>query len=228
MNSYYIEELKNEMTYIDLRILMYVDCELKYKKITEILNYLNNNAFITNLTTFYCEDMRAENYFEREDVMSLTIDMRDEKLRFKFYNGATTQWLYHTKDLFNALDAGRNEFSQIYDKYEPVTEVLFDFANRWKTSIYRITYKYFPEDDNDVDLVYNIIFTQEVKENKYENILLEKMNKEISMLGQDVTKDLNFKIIHSFRTGGCAPCEKARKEREKNETQSNGQGQIIG
>ena len=48
--------------------------------------------------------------------------------------------------------------------------------------------------------------------------ILSKINKEIIMLGEDVTKDLKFSIEYEFESTGCSACEKARKEREKNET----------
>ena len=53
MRTYYIEETQTEMSYIELRLLLFVDCDAKYKKITDILNYLRNNDFIINLTTLY-------------------------------------------------------------------------------------------------------------------------------------------------------------------------------
>lgn len=214
MKSYFIEEKQMEMTYIEVRLLLFIDCEEKYKKITEILNFLNINCFINNLTTLYCEDMRAENIFESQDVMSLTIDMRDDKLRFKFWNGATTLWLYHTEDLFDALQTGRNDFYLLYDKYEPITELLLDFKNRWRTSIHHISYEYKP--DEETEIVYHIIFTEDVKDANYESILINKIYKEIHTLGSEVTKNLNFRIEHSFRTTGCSECEKKRREREEN------------
>ena len=194
---------------------MFVDCDLKYQKITDLLNYLNKKSFIVNLTTFYCEDRQSENFSEQQDVMSLSIDMINNKMRFKFWNGASTFWLFHTKDVFDALDTGRSEFSELYDKYEPVTEVLFDFKNRWRTSIYHISYEYYPDDE--FELVYHIIFTDDVRNTNYAGILLKKIYKEITMLGSDVTNDLKFKVEHSFRTLGCLPCQQAREEREKNE-----------
>lgn len=215
MKSYFIEEKQMDMTYIDLRLLLYIDCEKKFKKITEILNFLNANGFITNLTTLYCEDMRAENIYEAHDVMSLTIDVRDDKLRFKFWNGASTLWLYHVHDLLDALQSGRDKFESLYDKYEPVTEVLFDFKNRWRTSFYSLSYEYYPDDETDI--VYNLVFTQGVKDTKYESILINKINKEIQSLGQDTVKDLNFRIEHSFQPTGCSECERKRREREENE-----------
>ena len=143
MRTYYIEEKQMEMTYLNLRLLLFVDCDLKYKKITELLNYLNSKGFLVNLTAFYCENVTSESYLEGQDIMSLSIDMVNDKMRFKFWNGASTFWLYHLSDVYDALDTGRNEFSQLYDKYEPVTEVLFDFKRRWRTSIQHISYQYY-------------------------------------------------------------------------------------
>lgn len=215
MKTYYIEERNMEMTYIELRLLLYAECRLKTEKITEILNFLNYNGFINHLTMFYPEDMRAENIPERQNIMSLTIDMRDDKLRFKFWNGATTMWLFHVEDLFNALDTGRREFSELYDKYKPVTDTLFNFQKKWSTSIEEISYQYYPE--SDIELVYNIVFVDEVRKTNYATIILDKINKEIVMLGKDVTKDLNFHIKYTYKEVGCSPCEQARKERERNE-----------
>lgn len=218
MRTYYIEERKMEMTYIELRLLTYIECEQKNEKISHILEYLNVHGFLVNLTIFRCEDISSEQIYEKEDVMSLTIDMRGDKLRFKFWNGASSLYLYHINDLFQALDTGRNRFSEIYDKYEPVTDVLFDFQNRWKTSIYHISYQY--SDSDDVELIYHIIFNEEVKNTKYDSILLKKINDEVATLDGDVIKDLKFEIKHSFRTSGCLPCQKAQKEREKLEREN--------
>lgn len=215
MNSYYIKERNMNMTYIELRFLMEVECELKSEKITEILNFLNNNGFINHLTIFYIDNLRAENIPERDNVMSLTIDMRNDKLRFKFWNGAATMWLFHTQDLFDALDTGREKFSELYDKYEPITEILLDFKKRWSTSIHRISYKY--NVDVDTEVLYHIVFTEEVKKTYYANKILYKINKEIEMLGKDITEGLKFNIEHSYQEIGCAPCEARRREREQNE-----------
>lgn len=209
MYSYFIHERNMDMTYLELRLLLYIDCDLKYKKITEILNFLNHNGFINNLIMLYSENMRAENILEREDTMSLTIDMRDDKLRFKFWNGASTMWLFHIQDLFDALSTGRENFSTLYDKYEPVTNILLDFKKRWSTSIYRISYNYSPE--SDVEVLYNIIFSNEVKNTNYASKILSKINKEIIALGEDVTKNLNFDIKYDYQKTGCLPCQKAKE-----------------
>ena len=55
MNKYYINELKNECTYLELRIFSFLECEEKIKKITEILNFLNFHHFLINLTMLYQE-----------------------------------------------------------------------------------------------------------------------------------------------------------------------------
>lgn len=204
-----------DMTYLNLRLLLSIDCDLKYEKINELINFLNIKGFIVNLSTVN-PNLSSIYFGEETDVMSLTVEMSNDKLCFKFWNGISALWLYHLDDVFDALETGRNHFSELYDKYEPVTAVLFDFKNKWKTSIYSISYNYHPEDD-DVDLKYHIVFFEDVKNTKYTNKLLKKIENEINMLGDDVTKDLNFRIEHSFRPTGCLPCEQAKKEREKNE-----------
>lgn len=211
MRTYYIEELKRDTTYIDFRLLLELDCDLKFKKISEILFFLRENNFIINLTTLN-PHLSSEYVYEAEDIMSLSIDFQNDKMRFKFWNGASTLWLYHLSDLYDALETGRNEFSDIYDKYEPITEIFLSFKRKWSTSIVHISYHYFPNDDT--DLTYHIVFTEEVKNTDYANKIINKINKEIEMLGADITKDLNFTIEHSFKTSGCLPCQ---KEREKND-----------
>lgn len=216
MNKYYIKEYGSEITYIELRLLIYIDCEKKYEKINEILNFLKTHGFLVDLTMIYPE-IGAEVINEREEKMSLTIDAPNEdRMRFKFWNGASTMWLFHTSDLFDSISMGREKSAEVYDKYEPVTEVLFDFKKKWSTSIYDISYKY--PSDSDVDVIYNIVFTEEIKKNNSFDVLLKKINKSIFMLGDDIIKELNFKIEHSFHETGCSPCEQAKKEREQNES----------
>ena len=69
MKSYFIEEKDAEMTYIELRLLLMIDCDLKYDKITEILNYLNNHRFIIDLTTLSINSIPPEQFLEKEKVM---------------------------------------------------------------------------------------------------------------------------------------------------------------
>ena len=214
MNTYYIEETKAEMSYIELRLLLYIDCDEKNKKITELLNYMNANYFIVNLTTLYFEGWSADNLGERQEVMSLTVDMVNDKMRFKLWNGISTFWLYHLKDVFIALNERRDDFSEIYDKYAPITKIFSDFKERWKTSVYHFSYEYYPQND-DVEMVYFITFSEDVKKSNYTNHLLSKLNAEIAKLGTNVTQNLNFRIKHSFRTAGCLPCQKAKEERER-------------
>jgi len=209
--------MKNNLTnikYIELRLLMYIDCAIKYEKINNILNFLKTHGFVVNLTIVH-PNVEAESFDEDEDVMSLTIDIPRETLRFKFWNGVSVIWLFHTSDLLDFINMSREGFLDIYDKYEPVTEVLFDFKRRWATSIYDISYEY--PSDSDVEIIYNIIFTQEVKDTNFDSKILEKINKEIIMLGKDITDKLNFEIKHSFQLVGCSSCEQSKKEREKNE-----------
>lgn len=224
MNSYFIKEMNADVTYIELRLLLLLDCDEKNDKINEILMLLRNHNFIVNLTSLsYGNIISADKYYERDEVMSLTIDMNNDKMRFKFWNGMSTQWLYHVDDVRDALDTGRNNFTELYDKYEPITELIQDFAHKWRNSIYNISYKY--KKDN-FDIVYHIVFTNDIKQNNSATKILSKLNKELAMLDDDVKQDLNFKIEHSYQPVGCAPCERAKKEREKHESQ-NDKGQNV-
>ena len=49
---------------------------------------------------------------------------------------------YIKKSVANSERAAKEKlYKQLYDKYEPVTEVLFDFKRRWRTSIHHISYQ---------------------------------------------------------------------------------------
>ena len=212
MNSYFIEELNREVTYIEVRLLFLIDCQLKIDKISKLLNHLRNKGFISHLTMVYEDD--ASRFQERKDIMSLSIDESKGKLRFKFWNGASTQWLYHTDDVINAINTGREKFSDLYDKYELLTDLLFDFKRRWNTFIYDITYDY---SQNDFDIVYNIIFYEDFRDSDSVSKVLNKLNIEVDDACKDIGYKLSFRMESSFRAVGCTPCEQARKEREKNE-----------
>ena len=220
MNKYKIKELgDNSFTYLELRILMYVECEKKMKVVTDILNFLNYNGFITNLTTFFYMggDMRirSENYPEKMGVSSLSIDLRDDKIRFKFWDGAKNFWAYHREDLYECMLEGREDFMKLSDKYEPITSAIFNMKNKYDRDILHVGYKYYPENSN-LDILYNVEFSQYIKEHKMENRMLQDINDEISLIGEDYLKDVSFKIEYSFKESGCSPCEEARRKREQN------------
>lgn len=200
------------MTYIELRFLTEIECDLKEQKIQDILLFLNKHGFL-NCLTIINTNIRAEDIIEQEDIMSLTIDVRNDKMRFKFWNGSTTFWLFHTQDLFDALYTGREKFIELYDKYEGLTEWILTFKKRWELSIDNISYKYYP--DSDIEIVYDIVFTEAMKDGDY-NKILKRLMQEIYVIFSDAD-DLKFNITHSFKTVTCTPCEQARRECEKNE-----------
>lgn len=210
-NKYYIEELQSDATYIELRILTYIECEEKIMIITRILNFLNSHKFLTNLTMLYHTAMRSENLPERENVASLTLDMRDEKFRFKYWDGSKIYWTYHVEDLFNVLIEGRKEYQKLVDKYSKITQILFDIKDKYYSKIVRVSYKYYPHDD--IDIQYDIQFSPEMKDQQAETdtILKEIFN---SMPKEE---DLNFNIDYSFKKT-CIPCQKRRQEKENGQS----------
>lgn len=218
MNTYFINEYGKDMTYLELRLCAILDCPGRIKKITEILNFLNIHNFLTNLVVAYDDTMRSENFEEKSDIASLSIDVRDDKFRFKYWNGSETIWTFHTQDLFDSLISGREDYAKIYAKYYPVTTVIKNMQDKFRNSIKRITYRYYPQ--HEVEMIYHLVFTQEIQETHAENSLLEMINKEIIMLGSEVTQDLKFSIDFSFDEGQCIPCQKAKEEREKNVNQA--------
>lgn len=213
MNTYYITEYGKEMTYLELRLCAVLDCEGRIQKVTDVLNFLNIHDFLTNLVVVYDNTMRAENFNERMDIPSLTIDLRDDKFRFKYWNGSETLWTYHTEDLFDELITGRDDYAKIFNRYKPVTDVIRDVKSRFKNSIERMNYTYYPHEE--IEISYHLVFTKEIKESQTQNKLLDIINKEIIMLGEDVTDDLKFTIDFSFSHRNCIPCEEAKKKREQ-------------
>lgn len=210
MNKYYIQELKRECTYIELRIFSYIECDEKIKKLTEIFNFLNFHDFLVNLTMLYHEEMRSENMIEHQGVASLTIDLRDEKFRFKYWDGAKTYWTYHVEDLFNVLIEGRKEFAALSEKYQPVTDALFDLEDQYD-SIFGMTYKFFPSDG--IDIRYDIMFDHQLRESHGEDRYLKKIYDTINSLE---IQDARIDIDYGFKAH-CSPCEEARRRREQNE-----------
>lgn len=215
IDSYYIRGRKRRMTYMELRLLMEVECDAKIKKISEILSFLYTHNFLANLIVFSVDDFQSENIVEKDDIMSLTIDMVEDKMRFKFWNGVSSMWLFHTQDLFDALNTGREEFSDIYDKYEEITDILLNFKKRWSTSIAHISYRYHPTENTDVS--YHIVFSDGVKQTDSADEILNKINKELQKVDSSVIDGLKFDIQYSYKPSGCTECEKKRKEREQNE-----------
>lgn len=202
--------LEGDVKYIELRLLLSIDCKEKSRKITQILSFLNANGFITHLTILSLGDINAEDIIEHDNVMSLTIYMIDNTFKFKFWNGITVTWFSHTQDLFDEIRTGREEFASLYDKYEPITEILLDFKQKWTTFIQNIRYQYHP--NADIELTYNIVFF----EDKYVDEILKKINKQITLLDRDVVKNLHFDIQISYASSGCIPCQKKARENNEN------------
>ena len=206
MNKYYIKELGTETTYLELRILTYMECEQKITILTKILNFLNSHSFLTNLTMMYHTAMRSENLIEHQDKASLSIDMRDEKFRFKYWDGSKTYWAYHLDELFNALVEGREEYKELIDKYSETTLLLLGTKHKYSDKIERITYNYYPSDD--VDIEYDIQFVKAMEDNKAQvDLILKEVFNYIPQ-----NENLKINIIYSFKKP-CIPCQK-KKEKE--------------
>ena len=134
--------------------------------------------------------------------------MRDDKFRFKYWDGAKTYWTYHLEDLFKSLIDGRDDFIQLSNKYAPVTDFLFNFKNIHSDQIYRLTYRYYPSDE--VDVLYEVKFAEALKEQHLEDSLLKEMYEGINDLN---IIDLRIDIDYGFQKE-CSPCQKAKQERE--------------
>jgi len=209
--KYFVDELGAPASYIELRILTYIECEKKIEKITEILNFLNNKNFVTNLSMLYHTNMRAENMVEQQNVASLTIDLRDEKFRFKYWDGSQTYWTYHTIDLFDILVEGRKDHENLVAKYEDLTRYIFDFRAKNNDTINRVTYKYYPVEK--VDIMYEIQFDTHMKDEQAQvDMILKELFEGIS---ERATEDMAIDVDYTFREK-CIPCQKAREQQNEN------------
>lgn len=204
-----INKLK-DFTYIELRILTYMDCEEKIEIITKILNFLNSHDFLNNLTMLYHTAMRSENLIERQDISSLTLDMRDEKFRFKYWDGSKVYWTYHTQDLFNVLVEGRKEYNELMSKYSQITKSLFNLKDKYHGEIINITYKYYPSDD--VEIRYDIQFSKKMESQQAQTDMILK--EIFDYIPQN--ENLKLDIDYSFKKQ-CIPCQK-RQERENGQS----------
>lgn len=220
MNKYFIQEYNADMVLIELRICAFLCCEGRIKKITEILNYLNTNGFITNLVLMYDDSIRAENIDEFDNIQSLTIDIRNDKFRFKYWNGNEVLWLFHTQDLFESLVSNEINYLQLSKKYQPIMDILYDIQNNFTTILKDIRYNYYISGDEEV--VYHLIFFKDAEETHLENMVLEEFNKRVQQLDADLKQELKFVINFDFdKKSECSTCEQARLEREKNATRKN-------
>lgn len=195
--------MNESSTYIELRILTYLECEEKMKKITYILNFLQRHNFLVNLTVIYYNALRSENMPEQQDVPSLTIDMRDEKFRFKFWDGSKVYWVYHLENLFNVLIDGRTEFLQLVNKYKPVTDLLFNLKNE---NIKNIRYQYYPS--SNIEIQYTVQFIKDAENKNVANFIMKDIFEQINDLKLN---DLYMDIDYTFEKE-CIPCQKKKKE----------------
>jgi hypothetical protein len=209
MNKNFIKELNASTTYLEFRILTYLECEEKMKKITQIINFLKQNNFLINLSIVYYNQLRAENIPEQKNVPSLSIDMRDDKFRFKYFDGAKTYWTYHLDDLFDVLISGREEFSLLVDKYQPITDLLFRIKNENK-DVKFIRYRYYPK--SDIDIEYEIHFFEQAKDTNVADLTMKEVFRQIDDLKLE---DLKMDLIYTFEEK-CLPCQRA-KEKAQNE-----------
>lgn len=211
MNTYFINELGHEMTYIEIRFCLSLNCPKRFDKIAGILEFLNRNHFLCNITFFYDESIAADSFQERNDVASLTIDINNGKMRFKYWNGAETLWTYDSQDLSHSLMSGREKYAQIYAKYYPIIHVLQDVEHNFSTSIRRITYTYYPKNNN-IEMQYFITFSKEVQESQTTKELMDIITEKINALGHDVIDTLKFDIEVKFDNSKCIPCQKKKQE----------------
>ena len=208
MNKNFIKELNRETTYLEFRILTYLECEEKMKIITHVLNFLKDNDFLVNLSIVYYNALRAENMPEHQDVPSLTLDMRDDKFRFKYWDGSKVFWTYHLKDLKDVLIQGRKDFSELINKYQLVTDLLFKIRDE-NDHIKFVRYEYYPT--SDIDIKYEIQFFKDAEDTSIADLIMKEIFKEVNSLPNN---DFKMDIDYSFEKG-CLPCQKAKEKQNE-------------
>lgn len=205
MNVYYIDEYDTDMSLLELRIGELKDCNIRKAKISKILDFLNTNNFLTRLTMILDDDTDMSLIPEFLNIPSLSINMRDGRLCFKYWNGHETIWVYHTEDLFRILIDKRNEYIHQYKQYMPITDILMEMKDALKTCIRRVTYHYAPH--RDIPLRYHIIFTQSAMHHNMYQDILDGINLRINNLDMDLNS-LAYDIDYSFEDDECLSCQK--------------------
>lgn len=155
----------------------------------------------------YYNRLRAENIPEQKNTPSLTIDLRDDKFRFKYFDGAKTYWTYHTQDLFDVLISGREEFSLLVDKYQPITDLLFRIKNE-NDNIKFVRYEYYPKAN--IDIQYEIQFFEDAKDTNIADMTMKEIFKQIDDLDLE---ELQMDLFYTFAEK-CLPCQKAKEKQQ--------------
>lgn len=190
---------------IELRILTFLECELKNDKIQEILNFFEryDTEVLLKVVKHSYGASDPLNIPECADTPSLTIDLKNDTLRFKYWNGFKTYWTYHIKDLFESIEDGNKEYEELFNKYNLVGNFIWDWTQQYSNEIYDVRYKYYPEDD--IDIAYKIIFDSSMENSPKVGILMDELFKLIT----DKFSDLKMTLTHRIKMR-CDACEKNR------------------
>lgn len=201
--------------YIELRICLLLDCEEKYKKITKIIDWLHENNYCTDLRLLYTQEIRSENIDEKISIPSISIDSRDNYLRFKYFDGEDVYWVYHTKDLLNLIQDKENNISKKIQKYQFMINILNDLQKKFSEDFISLSYDFPIEDEEEILFM---LYLKEIPGMDIFKIILDLFFKEFYMCEESKQDDLKFIIKHKIvEEKKCTACEEARKRKEKNE-----------
>lgn len=208
-----------QIKYIELRLCLLLDCEVKYKKITEIIDYLHENQYCIDLRLLYADNMRTENLDEKVSIPSISIDMRDEYLRFKYFDGQDIYWTYHTQDLFNLINENQHTIQELLNKYQFIIDILNDLQKKFSEDFIGLSYDFPPHDDEEIFIMLHLHPIEGMDIFKF---ILDLFFKEFNMHKEAQQDDLKFVIKHKLVEDKkkCTACEKAKKEREMKENES--------
>ncbi len=207
-----------QIKYIELRLCLLLDCEVKYKKITKIIDYLHENKYCIDLRLLYADNMRIENLDEKVSIPSVSIDMRDGYLRFKYFNGQDIYWTYHTKDLFDLINENQHAIQDLLDKYQFIIDILNDLRKKFSEDFVGLSYDFPPHDDEEIFIMLHLHAIEGMDIFKF---ILDLFFKEFNMHKEAQQDDLKFVIKHKIvEDKKCSACEKAKKEREMKENGS--------
>ena len=132
------------------------------------------------------------------------------KFRFKYWNGSQIFWTYHFADLTKVLVQGRESFTDLINKYQPITDLLFYIRDN-NENIKFVRYKYYPI--SEIDIEYEVQFFTEAEDKNIADIVMKDIFNQVNDLQLD---DLKMDINYSFEKE-CIPCQKAKEKQNERE-----------
>ena len=98
--------------------------------------------------------------------------------------------------------------NELFKKYLPVTKLIDEWREQNNDKVYDVRYKFVS--DNEVDVIYTVIFEYKIENNSIPDILMNELSTKIN---DNFHNKINIILTHRFRNR-CKDCEKRRQEKD--------------